>query len=79
MFVIALELARENPRYQAAALRYLEYFLRVHEALNQGGPADIDLWDEADGFYYDAVLPPAGEEVLLKVRSLVGLVPLVAT
>ena len=77
MMRMALELARENPIYQDLATKFFEHFLAIATAMSQGfdGPG---LWDEGDGFYYDALNMPDGTIQPLKVRSLVGLIPLLA-
>ncbi|MDB4766080.1 glucosidase [bacterium] len=78
MLRIALELALENPVYEDIATKFFEHFLYIAEALNSTGGTGNGLWDEEDGFYYDALQLPSGDEIPLKVRSLVGLAPLFA-
>ncbi len=78
MLKIALELAREEPGYQDMATKFFEHFLAIARAMTAHNPEGIDLWDEDDGFFYDALHLPNGESRLLKVRSLVGLIPLLA-
>ncbi|HIK19434.1 MAG TPA: glucosidase [Leptolyngbyaceae cyanobacterium M33_DOE_097] len=79
MLTIALELAKENSAYEDIASKFFEHFLRIANAMNGIGEAEMPLWDDEDGFYYDALhFPHCGKSVLLKVRSLVGLVPLFA-
>ena len=76
MLAIALELARENPAYEDVASKFFEHFVYIaHATNNVGGHA---LWDEADGFYYDVLHLPDGTRHPLKVRSMVGLIPLFA-
>ncbi|MCA9921415.1 MAG: hypothetical protein KC421_03535, partial [Anaerolineales bacterium] len=75
MMRIALELAKENPVYQDLATKFFEHFLSIATAVSEHG---IGLWDEEDGFYYDHLHLPDGENFPLKVRSLVGLLPLIA-
>jgi hypothetical protein len=77
MMRIALELAQENPVYQDLATKFLEHFLAIAHAMSQsfGGRG---LWDEGDGFFYDVLHLPDGSFSPLKVRSLVGLIPLLA-
>jgi glycogen debranching enzyme len=77
MLAIALELAKENPAYEDLASKFLEHFTYIAHATHDLGDEDISLWDEADGFYYD-VLHADGRHHQLKVRSMVGLVPLFA-
>jgi hypothetical protein len=78
MLVIALELARENPVYEDIATKFFEHFLYIAGALNGVGVETIPLWDETDGFFYDTLHLDTGEFIPLKVRSLVGLIPLLA-
>ncbi|MEO1760977.1 MAG: glucosidase [Cyanobacteria bacterium J06629_18] len=75
MLHIALELAQERPPYEDVASKFFEHFLYIADAMNDFGD-DLSLWDEDDGFYYDAINFPDGGRYLLKVRSLVGLIPL---
>jgi len=74
---IALELARTNPIYQDMATKFFEHFLYIAAALNDLGGAGIEFWDSEDEFFYDVLHKPDGA-VSLRVRSLVGLVPLFA-
>jgi hypothetical protein len=78
MLAIALELAKENPAYEDMASKFFEHFLYIADAMNHLGETDIHLWDEEDGFYYDVLQFPHGDRMRLKVRSMVGLVPLFA-
>jgi len=78
MLAIALELAREDKVYADIALKFFEHFLYIADAINHLGSEDIALWDEEDGFYYDALDLPARQARLMKVRSMVGLTPLFA-
>src|SRR5213075_3209487 len=75
---IALELAKHNKVYEDIATKFFEHFLQIVEAMNNIGEGGIGLWDEADGFYYDVLNLPNGEMKPLKVRSMVGLIPLFA-
>lgn len=79
MVKIAIELARENKVYQDSASKFLEHFLRVAHASTNIGHSGIGLWDEQDGFFYDVLHFDNGDALPLKVRSLVGLIPLIAT
>jgi len=72
MLAIALELAKEDPAYEDVASKFFEHFVYIAHAMNT-----LDLWDEVDGFYYD-VLRTDGAACRLKVRSMVGLIPLFA-
>jgi hypothetical protein len=78
MLGIALELARENAVYEDVAVKFFEHFLGIAEALNNLGDEGISLWDEEDEFFYDVLHLPDGAHQPLKVRSLVGLMPLLA-
>jgi hypothetical protein len=78
MLKIALELARKNPVYQDSASKFFEHFLRIARAMTNEYRGGMSLWDEEDGFFYDALHLPDGRTTRLKVRSLVGLMPLLA-
>jgi len=78
MLAIALELARENSAYQGVASKFLEHFVYIAHAINNLGGEGISIWDEHDGFYYDVLHLPNGEHFPLRVRSMVGLIPLYA-
>jgi hypothetical protein len=75
---IALELAKHNKVYEDIATKFFEHFLHIAEAMNNIGEGGIGLWCEKDEFYYDALNLPNGEMTPLKVRSMVGLIPLFA-
>ena len=77
MLEIALELAAHDPSYDDLAYKFAEHFLWIGAAMNKVG--DDGMWDEEDGFYYDVLRLPDGRASRLKVRSLVGLLPLCAT
>ncbi|MEM9542063.1 MAG: glucosidase [Cyanobacteria bacterium P01_E01_bin.42] len=78
MLTIALELAKENTIYEDMATKFFEHFLYIAEAMNQIGEGNTQLWDPDDGFFYDVLNLPDGSDVRLKVRSMVGLIPLYA-
>ncbi|MEG4211934.1 MGH1-like glycoside hydrolase domain-containing protein [Microcoleus sp. S13_B4] len=78
MLAIALELASEDRVYSDMALKFFEHFLYIADAVNHVGPEQIALWDDEDGFYYDALSQPNGQCCLLKVRSMVGMTLLFA-
>jgi hypothetical protein len=78
MLAIALELAREDPAYEDVASKFFEHFVYIAHAINVHGSEGLALWDEEDGFFYDAIHLPGGEQHYLKVRSMVGLIPLFA-
>jgi hypothetical protein len=75
---IALELAANDPVYEDIATKFFEHFLYIAGALSKIGSGDIDLWDEEDQFFYDVLRLPDGRSFPMKVRSLVGLTPLLA-
>jgi hypothetical protein len=75
---IALELARHNKVYEDIATKFFEHFLHIAEAMNNIGDEGIGLWDDKDEFYYDVLNLPGGRMEPLKVRSMVGLIPLFA-
>ncbi len=75
---IAIELAMENHVYENIATKFFEHFLGIAAAMNNLGGEGIGLWDEEDEFYYDVLHTPGGRYLPLKVRSLVGLMPLLA-
>ena len=75
---ISLELARRNRVYEHTATKLFEHFLRIAHAMTEGGHHGHSLWDHADGFFYDTLHLPDGRTQTLKVRSLVGLLPLFA-
>ena len=78
MLTISLELALENPVYEDMATKFFEHFLYIADAMNHIGGDKTQLWDDEDGFFYDVLHLPNGEKIRLKVRSMVGLIPLFA-
>jgi hypothetical protein len=78
MLAIALELAKEDPAYEDVASKFFEHFVNIAHAMNDMGSGGRSLWDEADGFYYDVLELPNGEEHFMRTRSMVGLIPLFA-
>ena len=78
MLKIALELARTDPVYEDVASKFWEHFVYIACAMNHMGPENVTMWDESDGFFYSLLHLPDGEHVPMKVRSMVGLVPLFA-
>jgi hypothetical protein len=78
MLAIALELAKEDQAYEDVASKFFEHFVYIARAMNDMGPSGRSLWDNEDGFYYDLLHLPNGEEHFLKIRSMVGLIPLFA-
>jgi hypothetical protein len=78
MLAIALELAKEDQAYEDVASKFFEHFVHIAHAMNDVGIDGRSLWDDADGFYYDVLHLPNGEEHFLRIRSMVGLIPLFA-
>lgn len=76
---MALELAQHNPVYEDIACKFYEHFVYIAGAMDRIGVQKDELWDEKDGFYYDLLRLPDGHAQPLKVRSMVGLLPLCAT
>lgn len=79
MLRIAMEIALERPAYQDMASKFFEHFLHIAAAINR--PMDesgLGLWDEDDQFYYDKIFTQNNQTLFLKIRSLVGLIPLCA-
>jgi len=77
MAEIAIELTARDPSFEDMALKFLDHVLWIAHAMNRTGPDG--MWDEEDGFYYDVLRLPDGSARRLKVRSMVGLLPLCAT
>jgi hypothetical protein len=75
---IALALAEDNPVYEDVATKFFEHFLYIADAMSNIGGEGIGLWDEQDEFYYDVLQLPGSRRVPLRVRSMVGLIPLFA-
>jgi len=78
MLQIAVELALGDPLYESLAIKFFEHTLRIAGAMDRIGDNQDELWDEEDGFFYDLLRLPDGNAMRLKVRSMVGLVPLMA-
>ncbi len=78
MLAIAGELAMEDLAYEDVASKFFEHFIYIVHAMNHMGGQGIQLWDEEDGFYYDVLHLPDGRHYPIKVRSMVGLIPLLA-
>jgi hypothetical protein len=74
---IALELAQHNHAYEDIATKFFEHFLHIAQAMTQIGDG-MGLWNDEDGFFYDVLNLPDGQMLPLKVRSMVGLIPLFA-
>ena len=78
LLVIAMELANEDPVYEDVASKFWEHFIYIAHAMNNIGEENVELWNEEDGFFYDVLHLPNDEHLPLKVRSMVGLIPLFA-
>jgi mannosylglycerate hydrolase MGH1-like protein len=78
MFAIAVELAKHDATYEDIAQKFFEHFLYIADAMNSIGDHAIGLWNEDDGFYYDVLHLPDGTHFPLRLRSVVGLIPLLA-
>jgi hypothetical protein len=78
MLAIALELAGDNRAYEDVASKFFEHFVYICRAINNIGEEKIELWNKEDGFFYDVLHLPGGRNCPLKVRSMVGLIPLFA-
>jgi len=78
MLTIALELARQDPIYEDVASKFWEHFLYIACAMNNLGSSAISLWDDQDGFFYDFLHYSNGDNIPLRVRSMVCLIPLFA-
>ena len=79
MLEIALVLSENDAMYEDIAFRFLEHFIWITYAMDRIGVNRDEMWDEEDGFFYDLLHLPNGESLRLKVRSMVGLLPLCAS
>lgn len=78
MLRMSVELAQYNLAYEESAAKFFRHFLNIGWAMHHMGQKDISLWDEEDAFYYDAIQFEDGSSQRLKIRSLVGIIPLLA-
>lgn len=78
MLRMSLELAQHNKAYEESAAKFFRHFLNIGWAMHHIGKKDISLWDDEDAFYYDAIQFENGTSQRLKIRSLVGIIPLFA-
>ena len=78
MLSMAIELAQEDRAYEDVASKFFEHFVYISQAMNDMGGQGLGLWDDKDGFYYDALHMGANSHIPMKVRSMVGLIPLFA-
>jgi Glycosyl hydrolase family 63 C-terminal domain len=79
MLEMALILSEYDPIYEEVAFKFIQHFMWISYAMDRIGDCHDEMWDEEDGFFYDVLRLPGGEAVRLKVRSLVGLLPLCAS
>jgi hypothetical protein len=79
MLEMALILAESDPQYEEHAWNFLQHFVWISYAMDRIGDNKDEMWDEADGFFYDVLRLPDGSAMRLKVRSMVGLLPLCAS
>jgi Mannosylglycerate hydrolase MGH1-like glycoside hydrolase domain len=79
MLQISLELAMQDPVYSEMALKFIEHFFWIAAAMDRVGVNQDEMWDEEDGFFYDVLRLPNGNAQRLRLRSMVGLLPLCAT
>src|SRR6516162_2761751 len=79
MLEMALELSKEEPEYEELGYKFYEHFIQIASAMDRIGENEDELYDEADGFYYDVLRLPSGHSSRLKVRSLLGLLPIAAS
>ncbi len=79
MLHMALELAQTNPVYEDLASKFWEHFIFIDHAMNARGENDISMWDDKDGFYYDVLRLNRDDHFPMRIRSIVGLIPLFAT
>jgi hypothetical protein len=78
MLRMSIELAKHNTVYQSLATKFFEHFLYIAGAMANVGNQGIDLWDDEDKFFYDVLHTPDDRRIKMKVRSMVGLIPLFA-
>jgi hypothetical protein len=78
MFRISIELSRRDRVYEEMAIKFLDHFLHIARAMTDIGNEGIGLWDDQDSFFYDVLYMPSGSKIPLRVRSMVGLIPLFA-
>ncbi len=78
LLAIALELARGDSAYEDVASKFWEHFLYIANAMSHRGHDSMGLWNEEDGFFYDVLRLPEGQQIPMRVRSVVGLIPLFA-
>ncbi len=78
MLSISFELAQDDIVYQDVASKFFEHFVYISDAMNKVGPHNSELWNEQDGFYYDVLQVAKDDHIPMRIRSMVGLIPLCA-
>src|SRR5207248_623681 len=78
MLRMSFELSRHDPAYEDMALKFLDHFLQIAGAMTDMGKEGIGLWDDQDNFFYDVLSMPSGDKIPMRLRSMVGLIPLFA-
>jgi hypothetical protein len=78
MLRISLELSQRDPVYEDMTIKFLDHFLHIARAMTDIGKEGIGLWDDEDNFFYDVLYMPSGDKIPLRLRSMVGLIPLFA-
>ncbi len=78
LLAVALELAKDDPAYEDVASKFWEHFIYIAHAMSHRGHDSMGLWNEEDGFFYDVLKLPDGSQFPMKIRSMVGLIPLFA-
>jgi hypothetical protein len=78
LLAIALELSKEDRAYEDVASKFWEHFIHIAHAISHRGQNGTGLWNEEDGFFYDVLRLPDGNYLPMKIRSMVGLIPLFA-
>ena len=78
MLAIALELAKKDKVYEDVASKFFEHFVHISDAMNNVGNENTELWNERDGFYYDVLHLENQRNIPIRLRSMVGLIPLFA-
>src|SRR5207245_275133 len=78
MLTVAVELASVMPAVDQLATTFLERFLSIVHAMSTFGSSGVSLWNDEDGFCYDVLVYPDGGALPMRVRSMVGLLPLLA-
>lgn len=78
MMQMSIELSRHDPVYQDMSVKFLDHFLHIARAMTDIGQEGIGLWDDEDNFFYSVLAMPSGRKIPLRLRSIVGLIPLLA-